>query len=109
MRSAPFVTGLRTNGEVISLATGEEPAIHIRVQVADLWDSVRVDAPPTEPVISVKRAALDALYPSGIDPDEFVVRLHGFEILDEQSSLADAGVRNGSIFLLVGRRRKPVR
>jgi hypothetical protein len=109
MTSAPFVTGLRTSGDVISLAAGGEPVMHIRVQVADLWDSVRIDSPPTEPVISVKRAALEALYPSGIEADEFVVRLRGFEILDEGTSLADAGVGNGSILLLVGRRRKPVR
>ncbi|HEY4953967.1 MAG TPA: hypothetical protein VII02_03685 [Gemmatimonadaceae bacterium] len=109
MTSVPFVTGLRTNGEVISLASGDEPVMHIRVQVADLWDSVRVDAPPTEPVAAVKRAALEALYPAGIDAGELVVRLHGFEILDEDSSLADTGVINGSILLLVARRRKPVR
>jgi len=109
MTSAPFVTGLRTNGEVVSLASGDEPVLHIRVQVADLWDSIRVDAPPAEPVAVVKRAALEALYPAGTDPDEFVVRLHGFEILDEEVGLAAAGVRNGSILLLVSRRRRPVR
>ena len=109
MTSVPFVTSIRTNGEVISLASGDEPVLHIRVQVADLWDSIRVDAPPTQPVALVKRAALEALYPAGADADEFVVRLHGFEILDEESSLASAGVRNGSILLLVSRRRRPVR
>lgn len=109
MTSAPFVTGLRTNGGVISLASGDEPVLHIRVQVADLWDSVRVDAPPSESVASVKRAALTSLYPAGADADEWVVRLHGFEILDEDRSLSDVGVRNGSILLLVSRRRRPVR
>lgn len=107
--TAPFVTNLRTNGELIRLGSGDEPVIHIRVQVAELWDSVRADAPPSEPVISVKRAALDVLYPVGIDPDEYVVRLHGFEILDEGVSLAAAGIRDGSILLLVKRRRQPVR
>jgi hypothetical protein len=107
--TAPFVTNLRTNGELIRLAPGDEPVVHIRVQVAELWDSIRVDAPSSEPVISVKRAALDALYPVGIDPEEYVVRLHGFEILDESVSLGAAGVRDGSIFLLVKRRRQPVR
>jgi hypothetical protein len=107
--SAPFVTGLRTNGVVIKLASGDEPVLHIRVQVADLWDSVRVDAPPTESVLSVKRATLVALYPDGADPHELVVRLHGYEILDEGQSLAEAGVRDGSILLLVARRRRPVR
>jgi len=109
MTSAPFVTSLRTNGDIISLASGDETVLHIRVQVADLWDSVRVDAPPTESVASVKRAALETLYPAGTDADEFVVRLHGFEILDEERSLSDVGVRNGSILLLVSRRRRPVR
>lgn len=109
MTSAPFVTGIRTNGVVISLASGDEPVLHIRVQVADLWDSVRVDAPPTESVISVKRAALAALYPDGADPDDLVVRLHGFEVLDETRSLGETGVRDGSILLLVARRRRPVR
>jgi len=75
----------------------------------DLWDSVRVDAPPTEAVLSVKRAALDALYPDGANPDELVVRLHGYEVLDETQSLATVGVRDGSILLLVARRRRPVR
>jgi hypothetical protein len=107
--TAPFVTNLRTNGELIRLGSGDEQVIHIRVQVAELWDSVRVDAPPSEPVISVKRAALDTLYPVGIDPDEYVVRLHGFEILDESVSLTAAGIRDGSILLLVKRRRQPVR
>lgn len=106
---APFVTNIRTNGDVIRVGSGEEPVIHIRVQVAELWDSIRVDAPPSEPVTSVKRAALDALYPEGIDPEEYVVRLHGFEILEENVGLVAAGVRDGSILLLVKRRRQPVR
>jgi hypothetical protein len=106
---APFVTGLRTNGEIIKLATGDEPVLHLRVQVAELWDSVRVDAPPSEPVINVKRGALDSLYPITVNPDEYVVRLHGFEILEENVSLSAAGVRDGSILLLVFRRRQPVK
>jgi hypothetical protein len=109
MMAAPFVTTLRNNGEVLVLAAGDETVLHIRVQVSELWDSVRVDAAGSEPIISVKRAALGALYPDGSDPDNYVVRLHGFEILDESAGLAAAGVRNGSILLLVNRRRQPVR
>jgi hypothetical protein len=107
--AAPFVTGLRTNGTVLKLASGDETVLHIRVQVMDLWDSLRIDAPPTESIASVKRAALEALYPHGADPGDLVVRLHGFEILDEAQSLAATGVRDGSILLLVARRRRPVR
>jgi hypothetical protein len=109
MTSAPFVTDLRTNGDLIRLGSDDEPLLHIRVQVAELWDSVRIDAPPSEPVISAKGAALDALYPGGVKPDDYVVRLRGFEILDENASLVAAGVEDGSILLLVYRRRRPVR
>jgi hypothetical protein len=107
--SAPFVTTLRTNGESIRVGHSNN-TLHLRVQVADLWDSVRVDAGGEEPVIAVKRAALAHFYPDGeANPVEYVVRLHGFEILDEQKSLTESGIRDGSILLLVGRRRKPVR
>lgn len=109
MTSAPFVTDLRTNGDLIRLGSGDEPVLHIRVQVAELWDSVRIDAPASERVISAKRAALESLYPGGVNPEEYVVRLRGFEILDENASLVAAGVQDGSILLLVYRRRQPVR
>ena len=55
------------------------------------------------------RATLDALYPGGANPEEYVVRLRGFEILDENASLVAAGIQDGSILLLVYRRRQPVR
>ncbi|HEY8164531.1 MAG TPA: hypothetical protein VIF83_03160 [Gemmatimonadaceae bacterium] len=107
--SVPFVTSLRTAGDPIKVGDSDNP-LHIRVQVADLWDSVRVDAGGDQPVTAVKRAALAEFYPDGgVDPDELVVRLHGFEILDEAKSLLDCSVRDGSILLLVSRRRRPVR
>ena len=109
MTAPPFVTSLRNNGEVIILESGSGPVLHLRVQIIELWDSIRIDAAGSEPVISVKRAALNALYPDGSNADSYVVRLHGFEILDESASLAAAGVRDGSILLLVNRRRQPVR
>jgi hypothetical protein len=107
--TVPFVTTIRTAGEPIKVGDTDNP-LHIRVQVAELWDSVRIDAGGDQPVSAVKRATLAQFYPDGAnDPDELVVRLHGFEILDEEKSLVDAGVRDGSILLLVDRRRRPVR
>lgn len=107
--TGPFVTSLRAAGEPIKIGQPNNP-LHLRVQVADLWDSVRVDADGDKPVSAVKRAALAHFYPDGgVDPDELVVRLHGFEILDEEKSLVESGVRDGSILLLVARRRRPVR
>lgn len=107
--SAPFVTTLRTAGEPIRIGESSSP-FHLRVQVADLWDSIRVEADGSQPVSAVTNAALAEFYPDGgVDPDELVVRLHGFEILDEEKSLVESGVRDGSILLLVSRRRRPVR
>jgi hypothetical protein len=109
--SAPFVTTLRSRRATIQLAPGGEDRITIRVEMPDVWDVVRIAVSPTQPVLAVKLAALEALYPeaAGELHADFVVKLRGWEILDEGASLADAGVIDGSILLLTFRRRRPVR
>jgi hypothetical protein len=104
----PFVTQLRTTGDVLRVGAGE-PVISLRVQLAEAWDTVRVEAPSHEPVVSVKVRALEALAPDARRHEDYVLKLNGFEILDENASLADAGAVDGSIFLLSHRRRRPVR
>ncbi len=116
---APFVTELRSRAGTIDLSRRGEPSITVRVEVPDVWDVVRVKASPNEPAVTVKRAVLDAF---GLDaqlalrsasdggmPEEFVLKLRGWEVLDESASLTDAGAIDGSIFLLTYRRRRPVR
>ena len=83
--------------------------MHIRVQAAELWDAVRIDASPSESVLTAKLAALSAFYPDGIDGDDFVTKLHGFEVLREEESMQAVGVRDGSTLLLTRRRRRPVK
>ncbi|MEO5902790.1 MAG: hypothetical protein ABIQ55_02140 [Gemmatimonadaceae bacterium] len=107
--SAPFVTELRTSAAVILVGDEASVTMHIRVQAAELWDTVRVDASPGESVLAVKVAALAAFYPDGVTSDDFVVKLNGFEILHESESLSSVGVRDGSTLLLTRRRRRPVR
>ena len=107
--SEPFVAQLRTRGDVIELAPGNASAITIRVQMPEVWDVVRVHASPDEPVSIVKRRALETLYPTGQQPAEFALKLHGWEVLDESATLAAAGAVDGSIFLLTHRLRRPVR
>ena len=107
--SAPFVTGLRTGSETISMAPAGAAAITIRVEFPELWDVVRIRVASSEPVLSVKMRALEDLLPNGAVPQDFVVKLHGWEILNEAASLADAGVIDGSILLLTYRRRRAVR
>ena len=106
--SAPFVAQLRARPEVIRLGTGSEPVITVRVQVPEVWDTVRVDAPPDTSVLTVKTHALEEMVP-GADAGEYVTKLRGYEVLDETASLSAAGVLNGSTLLVAYRRRRPVR
>lgn len=107
--TAPFVTELRAGPDVIVLGGADGPVMHLRVQQAELWDIVRVDAPGSLPVAAVKLAALEEFYPDTFVSDDFVVKVRGFEILREEDSLAASGVKDGSTLLLTSRRRRPVR
>ena len=106
--TAPFVTQLRARPEAIRLGTAGAPVITLRVQVPEVWDTVRVDAAPDTTVLTVKERALETLM-SGADQAEYVTKLLGFEVLDETASLEAAGVVNGSTLLVTSRRRRPVR
>lgn len=107
--SAPFVTQLRSRGDVIRMAPAGAPAITVRVEMPEVWDTVRVAVTPAEPVLGLKLRALAALYPTGEPPEEFVMKLRGFEVVNENESLASVGAVDGSIFLLTHRRRRAVR
>ena len=106
----PFVAQLRTRGDIIELAAPNGPAITVRVEMPEVWDVVRVHASPDEPVATIKRRALEALHPgTELQDDLYVLKLNGWEVLDESASLAVAGAVDGSIFLVTNRRRRPVR
>jgi hypothetical protein len=106
----PFVAQLRTRGDIIELASPGGPAITLRVEMPEVWDAVRVHASPDERVVTVKRRALERLHPgSELHDDAYVLKLNGWEVLDESASLAAAGAVDGSIFLVTNRRRRPVR
>ncbi|MBA3646487.1 MAG: hypothetical protein H0W63_09945 [Gemmatimonadaceae bacterium] len=103
-----FVSDLRARKEPLVVGEKTDSMFRIRAQVLEAWDAIRIDANPSQPVSAVKLRALEELYPEAPSADEFVVKLHGFEVLDENVSLADAGVKNGSILLIADRRRRPV-
>lgn len=106
----PFVAQLRTRDDVIDLASPNGPAITVRVQMPEVWDVVRVHASPDEHALTVKRRALEALMPGAeLRDEDYVLKLHGWEVLDESASLAATGAVDGSIFLVTHRRRRPVR
>lgn len=107
--STPFVAQLRSRPGALRLGTGTEPVITVRVQMPEVWDTLRVDAPADTPVSILKLRALELLVPDAAHAEDYVVKLRGFEVLDESLPLTGAGARDGSIFLVHGRRRRPVR
>ena len=104
-----FVYQLRARGDVSRMAAPGAPAITVRVEVPEVWDVVRIAASPDETVRALKTRAIAAAYPAAADPEELVMKLRGFDVLDEGMSLASAGAVDGSTFLLTNRRRRPVR
>ena len=94
--------------DTIHVGTKNGRAFTVRVEVPELWDVVRVSAAPDATVEELKAVSLRALNPRA-NPDAYVIKLRGFEVLDERTSLEDAGAIDGSIFLLTHRRRRPVR
>jgi hypothetical protein len=106
--TAPFVQSVRARREPLRVGGSDGRVLNLRVEIPELWDVVQVLAPETAPVLLVKTAALGALLPSASEQG-YVMKLRGWEVLDEGQSVADVGGIDGSIFLLTGRRRRPVR
>ena len=107
--SAQFVNRLRARRATIRLAPDGAAAVTIRVEMPEVWDVVRMVVSPTEPVLAVKVAALEALFPEAELHQDFVLKFRGWEILDEAAPLGEVGIVDGSILLLTHRRRRPVR
>ena len=106
--ATPFVSQLRSRPGVIRISEDGKPSIMLRAQVFEVWDTVRIQVSPTEPVLAVKVRALEALYPQAEYHDDFVVKLNGFEVLDENASVAESGAVDGSTYLIARRRRRPI-
>jgi len=108
MTARPFVAELRTRDGALRIGTGT-PTMTVRVEAAEVWDAVIVETNPSVAVSELKRAAVTALLGAKASPDDFVLKLRGFEVLNEEVSLAESGAVDGSIFLVAYRRRRPVR
>ena len=103
-----FVNSLRTRGKAFVLGSASGQTLHLRAQVLEAWDAIRIDVDPLASVRSLKELALRELYPDVRHDDEYVVKLNGFEILDEDAPISSTAARNGSTFLITDRRRRPV-
>ena len=105
--STSFVASLRSKRPPINLAEGAG-TITLRVEASDIWETVRVVARPDTSVAELKKRVIADLFPSDYLAD-FVLKLKGWEVLDEMASLSGAGITEGSIILLAYRRRRAVR
>ena len=105
----PFVSQLRARTATIRLTPTGAPSITLRVEMPEVWDTVRIVVSSREPLLTVKVRALEALFPEAELHSDFVLKFRGWEILDEASPLGDLGIDNGAILLLTHRRRRPVR
>ena len=103
----PFVNTLRNQGPALRLGSGSGQVLQLRAQVLEAWDAVRIDADASSTVKSLKQLAMQTLCPNANEND-YVVKLHGWEVLDEAAPISSTGARNGSIFLISDRRRRPV-
>ncbi len=108
--TVPFVTALRTRTDPVRVGDmNDADRWTLRVQSAEAWDAVKVEAAPSALVRDVKRAAMAVLMPDIDATEHFVVKLRGFAIADENISLRGVGAMNGSTLLVTSIRRRPVR
>ncbi|MGH7636435.1 MAG: hypothetical protein ACREOK_02190 [Gemmatimonadaceae bacterium] len=107
--SVAFVRQLRARRLPLELGPPGPESVSFRVQAAEHWDAIRVIAPQDMTVGELKNRMLATFYPDYEYPDEFVFKLRGWEMLDENAPIGQSGIANGSIILLGDRRRRPVR
>jgi hypothetical protein len=107
--NAALVNELRSRPGVLALGADVPGAITVRVQMYELWDTVAVRCSPDTTVLALKKAVLEAFEQHHHPADEYVLKLRGFEVLDETVPVAVADARDGSTFLLSYRYRRPVR
>ena len=78
-------------------------------QVAEMWDAIRVTAHPDTAISELKQRVVNEFFPGHEYLDDFVLKLRGWEMLDENQSIKTGGMVDGSIVLLARRRRRPVK
>jgi hypothetical protein len=82
----------------------------VRVTVTAAWDTVDVLVNQGTTVAELKRRALDTTLGAGAaDAAAYLVKFRGAAVLDEQATLADLGVGPSAPFIVLPRRRQPVR
>jgi hypothetical protein len=105
----PFVTQLRARPGIVEVPGGNAAHVTVRVELPEQWDTIAVDIANDAPVLALKHAALAAFGLAGVHAEDYLMKVHGAEVLAESHSIAESGARDGTTFLLTYRRRRPVR
>lgn len=104
-----LINALRSRRGVVALGPDGPGAITVRVQIPELWDAVTIRCAAGTSSLALKQATLDAFGERHGRVEDYILMLHGFEVLDESVAVTVAGAREGSTFLLTFRQRRPVR
>jgi hypothetical protein len=89
---------------------GRTERFAVRVMVTPVWDHVFLPVDPDTTAARLKRDALQAaLKRTGIDPDAYVIKFRGAQVLDESVTLAALGAVPNAPFIVLPARRQPVR
>jgi hypothetical protein len=83
--------------------------MNVRVELLERWDRLPFSVSDDTPVATLKRDALSAFGVNTSLAADYVVKLRGFEVLNENESVAESGARDGSTYLVMYRRRRAVR
>ena len=105
----PFVTQLRARPGIVSVPGGADARLTVRVELPEQWDTIACDVAGDTPVRTLKQSALAAFGLGSAIAEDYVMMVHGAEVLGEGESVAHSGARDGSTYLLTYRRRRPVR
>jgi len=81
----------------------------IKVWVPEVWDVVTLNADPDWSIGRMKEEALWTATGRRLDPGRYAVKLRGARVLDETVTLADLEAREGTPFIVLPARRRPVR
>ena len=80
----------------------------VRVMLTNVWDEFHLDLATDTSVRQVKQQVLD-LGRVLDDPDKYVLKYKGAQLIEEARSLTELGVVRNAGLIMLPRRRQPVR
>lgn len=81
----------------------------VRVTLADTWQVVNLEAAPDHTVASLKSRALADAGIAAARAATYEVKFGGAPVRDESRTLGALGAKAGSPFIVLPKRRRPVR